>query len=176
MQPGPKICLCFLAWVCVQGNSRCAPIQLGHGSWCEGKMKMWRLYLECPPVSSPCSVRVCQSFEADPPQPHCHSLCDQAGRVHPALRLQTTNGLVGWKTWELFKGNHSSPHAEICSADRKFPGVIQSSEWCLPGSVCSEMGQSSTHRVCHWEIFCVLYKHLTQGTLCSQQQLLGNAG
>lgn len=64
-------------------------------------------------------VRVSQSFEADPPQPLLPSrgcsVCNQTGMVHSALRLQqTTNCLVGCKTWKLLKWNNISSHPEIC--------------------------------------------------------------
>lgn len=71
LQPGPKICPCFIAWVCVQGNSRCVPIQLRHSSCSEDEnvgIVSWT-------PSCLITLDLSQSFEADPPQPLLPSLC-----------------------------------------------------------------------------------------------------
>lgn len=167
LQPGPKICPCFIAWVCVQGNSRCVPIQLRHSSCSEDEnvgIVSWT-----PSFSSPwiCLRALKQILHS----PCCLPCVWSDGKVHSALRLQqTTKALVGCKTWKLLQWNHISSHPEICSADRKFPGIIPSSVWCLPGRLCAQSlwDRAAVTLSVTGRFPCVLYKHLTQGTLCSQ--------
>lgn len=170
LQPGPKICPCFIARVCVQGNSRCVPIQLRHSSCSEDEnvgIVSWMCSCLITLDLSGCLRALKQILHS----PRCLPCVWSDGKVHPALRLQqTTKGLVGCKTWKLLQWNHISSHPEICSAGRKFPGIIPSSVWCLPGRLCSELCGTEQQSPCLslGDFPCVLYKHLTQGTLCSQ--------
>lgn len=121
----------------------------------KGRWKCWGCVLSVLLSHHPGFVRVfSELWSSSSPAPS--ALCDQTGTFpHPSDSSKPPRA-----RWD---GKHGSYYSKITSLpilkfSKQFPGVIHSSQGGVcQGRLCSDQGQSSSHLVCHWEIFPVSF-------------------
>lgn len=145
-------------WFQVMGNVLCRQVQKSVCASCLGfvsrgipgvfplsldtaagvKMKVLRLYPECPPVSSPWICQGVSDFEAAPPQPPLPCVIRQERSFSPQTPANHQR-LGGMENVEVIKvKSHLFPSRNLLSRRAVSRSNSQLSVWCLPGRLCSE--------------------------------------